>query len=254
MIIDLLMLMLLAFSSLYPLTYFYLGTREVMPSFTSYHFGFPCCLSSIFFVCILLFRQHLFFWGLLWLSSLLISCYFCWNKKTFNFLWTLLPFVFGFLFLILGGTFFWRNSWVQAILFLMTFLPSVSAVFACSLGHWYLNDVGLPVKYLVPSVWGLFVTSSLRLLWFIFHLLTFQVNQYGDMIYLYQLRGFYFFVVILGVLGAIIFPCIISFHTLSILKKKATQEATGLLYVVLLSMCVGEIALKVITLQWGGMI
>jgi hypothetical protein len=120
-------------------------------------------------------------------------------------------------------------------------LISCCAIFSMILGHWYLNVHGLPISCLMRSVNIFWTLLFLRLGWDFYHIMTAQVMYIGETISLHA-----FFTSLDGVLlwmaiffGAI-FPVVLLYFVRETLKVKSTQSATGILYVIVISILMGE--------------
>lgn len=121
-----------------------------------------------------------------------------------------------------------------------------------TLGHHYLNVRGLPMKHLSRANNVLWMLLGLRLLWDLYFLFFGKVLYGGDQIPIVQfslkLDGFLLWI---GIFFGTLLPFIALFFIREILKFKNTQSATGILYVVLCSVLMGDLAYKYYLLTFG---
>ena len=125
--------------------------------------------------------------------------------------------------------------------------------FSMILGHWYLNVIQLPIKFLFNSTLALTLCLLIRSIWDIFYLSNnFHIDQYGLK---YGLLSFLFkfdgFLMLVGLLIGIIFPLIINFLAFKSIRLQATQSATGLLYVSIVAILFGDLIFKFYLFQYG---
>ena len=121
-----------------------------------------------------------------------------------------------------------------------------------TLGHHYLNVRGLPIKYLSRANSVFWVLLGLRLLWDFYNLIFGKTVYRGDVMPLIQfsmkLDGFLLWI---GIFFGSLLPFVALFFVREILKFKNTQSATGLLYVVLCSVLMGDLAYRYYLVKFG---
>ncbi len=126
-------------------------------------------------------------------------------------------------------------------------------LFSMILGHWYLNVIQLPIRLLQRASNNLAGLLALRLLWNLIQIPTIHLmNSYGVSIpaiqYVQTLDGFF-----LGVafFFGLIVPLTLHFLIWKTLKLQATQSATGLLYISVLAVFVGDLCYKFVLFKDG---
>ncbi|MBH31021.1 MAG: hypothetical protein CMG71_03400 [Candidatus Marinimicrobia bacterium] len=126
------------------------------------------------------------------------------------------------------------------------------SLFAMILGHWYLNVVDLPITLLRNATRLILVLLIIRLIWNVIALLFQSVMTEG---YLVPLTEFLFTIDGIFLATAILFgtvlPLILVFLTLRTVAIQSTQSATGLLYVLVLSVAMGDLIYKYYAIQYG---
>ncbi|MDP2654207.1 MAG: hypothetical protein Q8Q08_09275 [Candidatus Omnitrophota bacterium] len=127
-----------------------------------------------------------------------------------------------------------------------------ASLYAMNLGHWYLNVHGLPLDHLTRAVNVLWVLTAIRLIWDIAVMSSAKVVHQGTVIPLHQfvltMDGF---LLILAVFFGTLFPLATVFFVHGTLKAKSTQSATGILYVILTAVLIGEMAYKYYLLKFS---
>lgn len=213
--------------------------------------AFPTILLSLL-AClfqILGFSQSYEFW--LWILIFLICTAFIWNREPVNPFIISLPSCYGLYLNIKWHEFFLEPSLIDHILLSLNSLGFVGSIYAGTLGHFYLNIPGLPLKFLRRST--LFYTSFLILELFMIIGIYFKQKPiyYGDAIslisFMKTFEGFFLaFALFLGT----VFSLSLSFMALHIIRLKNTQAATGLLYVIGLALIMTHILYKYYALTY----
>ncbi len=120
-----------------------------------------------------------------------------------------------------------------------------AALFAMNLGHWYLNVHGLPIFHLKNSVRILAIFLALRLLWNILYLCQSKVIYDGDIVsmgsFLMTSEGIFIWI---AVFFGTLFPLIGLWFVNETIRLKNTQSATGILFVLLSALLLGDMAYK----------
>tara|TARA_Y100000031_G_C7919162_1_gene247440 strand:- start:173 stop:550 length:378 start_codon:yes stop_codon:yes gene_type:complete len=120
------------------------------------------------------------------------------------------------------------------------------------LGHWYLNVVNLPIKLLKKSVQFLLIAILIRILWDIGTIVGGTVEVGNEIVsiqhFIFSINGIF---LVVGIMFGIILPIILCFMTLKTIAIHSTQSATGLLYVIVISILMGDLFFKYYYLQYG---
>ena len=126
------------------------------------------------------------------------------------------------------------------------------SIFSMVLGHWYLNVVDLPMALLRRSIRWLFFFLVLRVLWDTPYLLTGEIDATGSAIslleFIQSFNGFFLFIALFFGTALPLVICVLALRTVAI---HSTQSATGLLYVVVISVAMGDLFYKYYALQFG---
>ena len=241
----------------YPLCLLIHSGSPIKHGFHRFHLGFPLVVGGVAVV-YLLFDAVPLTKGvlMLWFLTLTLVTVVYWKREYapafviaipsligllalfmvhFRFLWlTRMPFVSGFFIHILAG------------------LILCASLHSMMLGHHYLNAKGLPMKHLGWASTVLWVLLGLRIVWDLYFLFYGKILYEGDLIalvhFLMKLDGFLLWI---GIFFGTLLPFVALFFVKEILKLKNTQAATGLLYVVLCSVLMGDLAYKYYLVKFG---
>ena len=127
-----------------------------------------------------------------------------------------------------------------------------ASVFAMNLGHWYLNVQGLDIRHLLRATYVFWLLVGIRFLWDLGQLLVGKVMYQGDWIpltqFLFQLDGFLLWI---AFFFGTLFPLITLYFVKGTLKVKSTQSATGILYVILSAVLIGDLTYKYYLIKFG---
>jgi hypothetical protein len=125
--------------------------------------------------------------------------------------------------------------------------------FAMILGHWYLNVVALPINLLKKATISLWVLLTIRLFWDLVYLSTNTfTNNFGisRSLWSFMLQFDGFLLAVAFFMGNIV-PIVLNFFIWRTLTLQATQSATGLLYVSIVSILFGDLLFKYYLIQYG---
>ena len=252
-------------AAIYPLCFWISFKDPLRNDFHKFHVGLPNFVGGVAVITLLFMEIPLYvkIAALIWKAALLsISNYF-WKKGRVDHRMITLPCILGMSVILLvlnelvvkpllvSGQF---NSSIIAFwgATLLGGFVLCSALFAMNLGHWYLNVHGLPVSHLMRSVkvFGFFLV--LRIIWDIAFILTGKVISQGESIsilgFLQHLDGFFIWIAFF--FGSL-FPLISLYFVRGTLLVKSTQSATGILYVVLISVLIGDLTYKYYLIKFG---
>jgi len=117
--------------------------------------------------------------------------------------------------------------------------------FCMNLGHWYLNVRALSTRHLRKATRAFGALLLLRLVWDLGWMTTERVPYEGYYISLWRFctkaDGLFLGV---AVVSGTILPLVLIFFVLNTLKIRATESATGLLYVAILLVLMGELSYR----------
>ena len=127
-----------------------------------------------------------------------------------------------------------------------------ASAFTMNLGHWYLNVHGLDINHLLRATyvyWGFVV---IRFLWDVYQVLTAKILYQGDWVSLPQfmlhIDGF---LLLIAFFFGTLFPLVTLYFVKGTLQVKSTQSATGILYVILSAVLIGDITYKYYLIKYG---
>ena len=270
MLVKILFLSLLIFGVTYPLCFWISFKDPIKNHFLRFHLGCPVFLVGLALMGLqfsngstgpsmllgtstlslskgspLVIDGHLKLILWVWfVCALLLTAYF-WNKETVHLGLVTLLCLWG---IKLYALFY--SSWVapvsQEIALSILGGLIVSAVFyAMNLGHFYLNVHGLKLHHLKNAVRGFGALLLFRLCWNIYGLMALKTMYGGE-----QISLMYFMATAEGVFlwvalfFGVLFPLGSLYFIFGTLKLKNTQATTGLLYVVLSALLLGDLAYK----------
>lgn len=245
------------FCIFYPLCLWAHARDPIKHFFHRFHLGLPCVLAGItvYFVYTISFSIGIKQLSAIWLGSLLMAGFLAWRKEKLNIVLLCLITIssilgfFGFL-LVLKSFGPLNNaaiiSWaLGGIIFCVAF-------YAMNLGHFYLNVHGLPIQHLMNTALCLCAALILRTVWDLYLIIKGKTLYMGDEIPVYKfmltMDGFLLWAAVF--FGAL-FPLISVFFVFETLKLKNTQSSTGILYVMLSGILLGDIAYKYYLIKFG---
>jgi len=254
MIAKITLLTCLSLSIFYPFCFLLNVNEPLKQKFHHFHIGMPIVTGGVlaFFIGNADYStvsKLLFF---TWYISLFLVGIFNWKKDYLDARLTFTANVIGLLAFasiiseVVGGGF------LKFIISTISALIYCASLYAMNLGHWYLNVHGLPIKHLRNAAHSLWVVLAIRLIWDICFILSAKVLYLDENIrlldFMLQMDGFLLWV---AVFFGTIFPIIALFFVNEILKLKNTQATTGILYVLLSAILLGDIAYKYYLIKYG---
>ncbi|MBI4436174.1 MAG: hypothetical protein HY590_02020 [Candidatus Omnitrophica bacterium] len=192
---------------------------------------------------------------ILWFFSLALLTFFYWKKET--------PQALFIVFSTLLGLFAFARTQLELLphlpfkegitaVSILAGLILSSSLHSMTLGHHYLNVRGLPIDHLRRANNVLWTLLGLRILWDFYFLFFGKMLYGGDkMTTINFLMGVEGFLLWIGICFGALLPFIALFFVKEILKFKNTQSATGVLYVVLVSVLMGDLAYKYYLVKYG---
>lgn len=255
MLILLTILTSLIFSVIYPLCFWICHKDPLKNNFHKFHIGLPNVVGGVTVVSLLLMDIPLEtkLVVLLWKAVFIAVSRISWKKQYPDARWMSIPPVLGVyafyrVMMDLTGT----GGVAPLIVWLLGGTIFCSALFAMNLGHWYLNVHGLPVAHLkrAVNVFGFFLI--LRLVWDAWFLATGKVLYGGEWIPLVKfITGLDGFFLLIALMFGLLFPLASLYFVHGTLKLKNTQSTTGILYVILCAVLIGDLAYKYYFIRFG---
>jgi len=254
---DILIHTLFGFAALYPLYFWFVPRENIDSGFYNFNLGLSGLIGGMALTLALAAGMvQPFLYGMSgWLALHLLVTFINWDKEKIVFLPILFSSLVGIIVFILLGFRMFSESNIIIVSFVGLLGQGIltGVIFAMILGHWYLNVIQLPISLLQNTTNFFGVLLGIRLLWDCVYLPSASViDSYGKTIsilhYMWTLDGFF--------LGVALFfglcvPLVLHFFILRTLKLHATQSATGLLYISVLSILVGELCYKFVQFQDG---
>ena len=248
-------LIFLGYASVYPLFFWITPLQKIDQGFYRFNLGKCCIIGSLgtlayYFIATDYFSEIIL---LVWLFLLGSITAFYWNRKIIhNSIITLISFL-GIIALFNILSHFMDDLYFQAsFAVIIGSLITAGVFFSMILGHWYLNVIALPISLLKKSTTALSVALAIRIIWDVFFMTSnLYVDSYGitknSWSFLFDFDGI---LLLVALFMGNIFPVLINYFVWSTLKIQATQSATGLLYVSIISILFGDIIFKFYLLQY----
>lgn len=237
----------LSFAVLYPLCFLISARDPLKNKFHKFHLGIANIVGGVVLVFILLsdFPVYIKVLISLWKIIFFTLSRVFWKKDFPHPYIIASPSILGVITLISLQFYLVSESWQIATIAVLAGLVYVCAWYAMNLGHFYLNVHGLPVKHLRWAINVFLGCLVLRLLWDIFILATTRVVYAGEEMPLLNFTGqmdgiFLWIALFFGTL----FPLGSLYFAYGTLKLKNTQATTGILYVILSAVLLGDLAYK----------
>jgi len=248
-------LIFLGYASVYPLFFWITPLQKIDQGFYRFNLGKCCIIGSLgtlayYFIATDYFSEIIL---LVWLFLLGSITAFYWNRKIIhNSIITLISFL-GIIALLNILSHFMDDLYFQAsFAVIIGSLITAGVFFSMILGHWYLNVIALPISLLKKSTIALSAALVTRIIWDVFFMTSnVYVDSYGitknSWSFLFDFDGI---LLLVALFMGNIFPVLINYFVWSTLKIQATQSATGLLYVSIISILFGDIIFKFYLLQY----
>ena len=248
-------LIFLGYASVYPLFFWITPLQKIDQGFYRFNLGKCCIIGSLgrlayYFIATDYFSEIIL---LVWLFLLGSITAFYWNRKIIhNSIITLISFL-GIIALLNILSHFMDDLYFQAsFAVIIGSLITAGVFFSMILGHWYLNVIALPISLLKKSTIALSAALVIRIIWDVFFMTSnLYVDSYGitknSWSFLFDFDGI---LLLVALFMGNIFPVLINYFVWSTLKIQATQSATGLLYVSIISILFGDIIFKFYLLQY----
>ncbi len=256
MLVKIPLLSFLIFGITYPLFLLLSAKDPIKHNFHRFQLGCPVIMAGLAIIGLWFYPVpvdlSLKYASLFWLAAFLLITALNWNRPAVN--------PWGIAIVALWGLKVFADIYSQlisahALEILISILSGfiVSSVFyAMNLGHFYLNVHGLNIKHLKMATIAFAVLLAVRLIWNIFYISTGQVIQGGEEIsllhFMMTVDGFFVWV---ALFFGTLFPLGASYFAFGTLKLKNTQATTGILYVLLSAVLLGDLAYKYYLLKYS---
>ncbi len=242
------------FAVIYPLCFFIHVQNPIKHNFHKFHIGLPNVIGGLVLIVILFSNlpTPIKIYVLVWkLSLLAISCY-SWKKETPNPILFLIPTALGFyVFFLLEGYYIQQDNLMHAISILGS-LVFCSSLYAMNLGHFYLNVHGLPIEHLKRATLVFWFFVLCRFVWDMIYLVTGKIFYKFEMMPVYKfLLSMDGFLLLVALFFGTLLPLFCNYFVYETLKLKNTQSATGILYVILCAVVLGDLTYKYYLIIYG---
>lgn len=248
MFFEIPILSFLSFGVIYPFCFLLSATEPIPNGFHRFHLGLPIVTAGLA-IAILFYTKiitvallcSLFFW----LIVFMLLAATVWNKDEVNIL--------SIVALSLGGLFLYSSvhgqilgfSWQSQMAGYISGLCLVSSFYAMNLGHFYLNVHGLKIQHLFNATVFFMITLLIRLFWDIYLLGFSKVFYDGEMMStIMVLKSFDGILILTAIFFSTLMPLLCTYFAFGTLKLKNTQATTGILYVLLAAVLLGDLASK----------
>jgi len=231
----------------YPLCFWISARDPLKQGFHHFHSGLPLVLSGVLTTYITLkdFPHPIVAYSLLWTAALTVIVFYYWKKEAPSALLMSVPVLLGMHVYVLLQNYLIGFSEARLFIGFLSGLIFCATLFAMNLGHWYLNVHGLPLGHLKRATQAIGVLLVIRLCWDAAALISTTIVHQGIPISLVAFMATVDGILILvGIFFGTLFPLISLFFVQGTLQVKNTQSATGILYVTLCSVLLGDMAYK----------
>jgi len=187
-----------------------------------------------------------------WLFSLLVVTAYLWRRDVRQRWFLIVPTLLGAAVLFHYHKFHLSGDLSVYLMSALGGFILCASIFAMNLGHWYLNVKNLPIGHLKRATYVFAALLALRLLLDGYFLATQSVEHSGNMVVLSVfMQGIDGFLLSIALLFGTILPIILIFLVIETLKLKSTQSATGLLYVIVISVLIGDLTYRYYLIRYG---
>lgn len=243
----------LLFSVSYPLCFWLSYKDPLKKKFHHFHIGLPCVTAGLSILG--LFWLHLpievIIPALIWFILFLLLVYDYWNQETVNPIVVSVLCALGLKVYVASHSFLLGWNPYALIASVLGGLILACAFYAMNLGHWYLNVHGLPLTHLKRATIVLGALLALRLVWDVGMFASAHVMLGGEwrtlIFFASKMEGIF---LLLAFFFGTLFPLVSIYFVWGTLKVKSTQSATGILYVLLSALLIGDIAYKFYLLNY----
>ena len=254
MLIKISLLTAFLLASLYPLCFWVSYKNPLKNNFHKFHLGLPNVIGGVVVVWLMFMDIPLSIkiLVLVWKAGLIAFSQYYWKKEYPQAVVMTIPCLLGTAAFSYVESALIPSQFLTHLLSILGGLILCASLFAMNLGHWYLNVHGLPIAHLKRAVNILAVFLILRLLADMILLFFQKILYLGDFIRLFSFLGTLDgFLLILALFFGVLFPLASLYFVYGTLKVKNTQAATGILYVILASILMGDLTYKYYLVKFG---
>jgi len=254
MIATISLLTALAFAAMYPLCFWISADTPLQDNFHKFHIGLPNTVGGVVLVFIWLspIPLNLKIIVTVWKTVFIAVSSYSWKKSYPDPKLMTVAVIFGIYAFVRVQAYYIGTHWTLGFIGVLNGLIFCAALFTMNLGHWYLNVHGLPMGHLRRAMYVFWGLIGLRLVWDMVYLCIGKVQHNGYVLslfqFLFKMDGFF---LLIGFLFGIIFPIIALYFVKEVLKLKNTQSATGILYVILCAVLLGDMTFKYYLIKFG---
>ena len=259
-LIDTIVLIFLGYAVVYPLFLWITPLKYIDAGFYRFNLGMCCVVGALGVIgyhgiqSSFIINKYIWIWFVL---LLIITAYYWNSNKINNFIISMVS-LFGCFAMI--GLIEHISPTINHIgLLFVSLLGSMITAcvfFAMILGHWYLNVISLPIKLLKKSIVVFTILLLVRITWDAIYLNLEEVTDpYGISYSLLEFTlEFEGFLLLIALFMGNFVPIVLNYFIWKTLKLQATQSATGLIYVSVVSILFGDLIFKFYLLQFGFLI
>lgn len=240
-------------AAVYPLCFWISAGDPLKSGFHRFHLGMPLFLAGVILFgsfWLPLSEMSRFLIGL-WTGVLALVTFFSWKREFPRPALITQPVLLGILTYVFLVTDFIHPSPALILTGTLSGLILSASLYAMNLGHWYLNVHGLSLTHLRRAVYVFWALVLIRFLWNSIFFLRGDVLHNGARVPLWQfiwtLEGFF---LLLGFFFGVLLPLGCLFFVKETIRLKNTQSATGILYVILAAVLLGDLAYKYYWLKY----
>lgn len=254
MLFTITLLTSLLFSFTYPLCFWISAKDHLKNNFHRFHIGLPTIIGvlTLIFVIRMGISHELTILAVIWILVSLAVTGFYWNKETVGLKSVTFLSLLGLYITFRVQTLAMGHTASAFIINVLGGFIFSSSLYTMNLGHWYLNVHGLPLKHLRNATVVFWVLILVRFVWDLFYVFTGHVVYQGDSISIYAfIKTLEGFLLLIPVFFGTVLPLLALFMVNEIIKLKNTQAATGILYVILCAVVLGDMAYKYYLIKFG---
>jgi hypothetical protein len=239
---------------IYPLCFLIHKKDPLKHNFHIFHLSFPNIIGGLVVLTALLSNMPFYLKGLLifwqvWLSS---TSFLEWKKSSPNPLLVSLPCFFGFYVFCELQSYYLGTSLINNLISILGGFVLCSSLYAMNLGHFYLNVHGLPIKHLKRATYVFWFCVLIRALIDTWYLVVGKVSYHEQLIpireFILNIDGFF---LLIALFFGTLMPLVCNYFVIETIKLKNTQSATGILYVILSAVLLGDLTYKYYLIKYG---